>query len=171
MAGLIEELMNILEKENEEYQTLLEISKVKTGVIIKNDIQELSKIIEEEQAVVGRITPLDKKRVEYTKDIATVINRKPETLTITRLMELMEGQPKVKKRLAELHDKLHDTMTQMAKVNEMNKGLLQEALDLVNFDINLLNNLKQAPLTANYNKSAYNTEIRMESRGAFDTKQ
>ena len=49
----------------------------------------------------------------------------------------MEGQPKVKKRLAELHDKLHDTMTQMTKVNEMNKGLLQEALDLVNFDINL----------------------------------
>ena len=166
MAGLIEELMNILERENEEYQKLLEISKVKTGVIIKNDIQELSKIIEEEQAVVGRITPLDKKRVECTNDIATVINRKPETLTITRLMELMEG-----KRLAELHDKLHDTMTQMTKVNEMNKGLLQEALDLVNFDINLLNNLKQAPLTANYNKSAYNTETRMESRGAFDTKQ
>ncbi len=164
MAGLIEELMNILERENEEYQKLLEISKVKTGVIIKNDIQELSKIIEEEQAVVGRITPLDKKRVECTNDIATVINRKPETLTITRLMELMEGQPKVKKRLAELHDK-------MTKVNEMNKGLLQEALDLVNFDINLLNNLKQAPLTANYNKSAYNTETRMESRGAFDTKQ
>ena len=44
MAGLIEELMNILERENEEYQKLLEISKVKTGVIIKNDIQELSKI-------------------------------------------------------------------------------------------------------------------------------
>ena len=57
MAGLIEELMNILERENEEYQKLLEISKVKTGVIIKNDIQELSKIIEEEQAVVGRIAP------------------------------------------------------------------------------------------------------------------
>ena len=38
--------------------------------------------------------------MECTNDIATVINRKPETLTITRLMELMEGQPKVKKRLA-----------------------------------------------------------------------
>lgn len=171
MAGLIEELIDILEKENEEYRVLLKLSKVKTGIIIRNDIQELSKIVEEEQIVVGRISPLDKKRVEYTNDIATVINRKPETLTITRLMELMEGQPKIRKRLAEVHDKLHDTMTQMAKVNEMNKGLLQESLDLVNFDINLLNNLKQAPLTADYNKSAYNTETRMESRGAFDTKQ
>ena len=39
MAGLIEELMNILERENEEYQKLLEMHKVKTGDIIKNDIQ------------------------------------------------------------------------------------------------------------------------------------
>ena len=86
MAGLIDELMNTLEKENEEYQVLLKLSQEKTGIIIRNDVNALQKLVEQEQLVVDRITPLEKKRVEYTKDIATVINRPEESLTLTRLM-------------------------------------------------------------------------------------
>ena len=128
MAGLIDELMNTLEKENEEYQVLLKLSQEKTGIIIRNDVNALQKLVEQEQLVVDRITPLEKKRVEYTKDIATVINRPEESLTLTRLMELMDSQPAVKKRLGEIHDKLHNTMAQMVKINDMNQGLLKEAL-------------------------------------------
>lgn len=171
MAGLIDELMNTLEKENEEYQELLKVAQEKTGTIIRADIEALQKLTEQEQLIADRIAPLEKKRVEYTKDIATVINRPVETLTISRLIELMESQPAVRKRLSEIHDGLHDTMTRMAKVNDMNQGLLKEALELVNFDITLMNSMKQAPLTANYDKSAYNVEQHMMSRGAFDTKQ
>ncbi len=171
MAGLIDELMDTLEKENEEYQSLLKLAKEKTGTIIRNDIDALQKLVEQEQLVVDRIAPLDKKRVEYTKDIATVINRPVETLTITRLIELMDSQPAVKERLCIIHDKLHDTMTRMARINDMNQGLLKEALDLVNFDITLLNSMRQAPITANYDKTAANTEEHIIRRGAFDTRQ
>lgn len=171
MAGLIDELMNTLEKENDEYQELLKVAQEKTGTIIRADIEALQKLTEQEQLIVDRIAPLEKKRVEYTKDIATVINRPVESLTITRLTELMENQPAVKQRLSELHDKLRDTMKQMVKVNDMNQGLLKEALDLVNFDITLVNSMKQAPITANYDKSASNVEQHMISRGGFDKKQ
>ncbi len=171
MAGLIDELMDNLEKENEEYQKLLELAQEKTGIIIRGDIDALQKLTEREQLIVERITPLEKKRVEYTKDIATVINKPVESLTITRLIELMESQPAVKKRLSEIHDKLHNTMTQMVKINDMNQGLLKEALELVNFDITLMNSMKQAPITANYDRSAANTEEHMITRGAFDARQ
>lgn len=171
MAGLIDELMNVLDKENDEYQELLKLAREKTGIIVRNDIEALQKLTEQEQLIVERITPLEKKRVEYTKDIATVINKPVDTLTLTRLIELMESQPAVRKRLSEIHDKLHNTMSQMTKVNEMNQGLLKEALDLVNFDIALMNSMKQAPLTGNYDRSATNTEERMITRGGFDTKQ
>ena len=148
MAGLIDELMNTLEKENEEYQVLLKLSQEKTGIIIRNDVNALQKLVEQEQLVVDRITPLEKKRVEYTKDIAAV-----------------------KKRLGEIHDKLHNTMAQMVKINDMNQGLLKEALELVNFDITLMNSMKQAPITANYDSRAANTEEHIISRAAFDTRQ
>lgn len=171
MAGLIDELMNTLEKENEEYQELLQLSKEKTGIIIRNDVSALQKLIEKEQLIVDRIVPLEKKRVENTNDIATVINRPAESLTITRLMELMESQPAVKKRLSEIHDKLHNTMTQMVRINDMNQGLLKEALELVNFDITLMNSMKQAPVTANYDRTAANTGEHLISRSAFDTRQ
>lgn len=171
MAGLIDELMDSLEKENQEYQKLIKLSMEKTGIIIKGDIEALSKIVDEEQLVVERIAPLEKKRAECTNDIAIVINRPAESLTLTKLIELMESQPKVQAQLSELHDKLHNTMSQMARINDMNKGLLKEALELVNFDINLLNSLRQSPLTANYDKSAYNTGEHMITSGSFDTKQ
>ncbi len=171
MAGLIDELMNTLEKENEEYQVLLKLSQEKTGIIIRNDVNALQKLVEQEQLVVDRITPLEKKRMEYTKDIATVINRPEESLTLTRLMELMDSQPAVKKRLGEIHDKLHNTMAQMVKINDMNQGLLKEALDLVNFDITLMNSMKQAPITANYDSKAANTEEHIIRRAAFDARQ
>lgn len=171
MAGLMDELIQNLEKENEVYQELLKISQEKTGIIVKGDIENLREIVEREQLVVERILPLEKRRVECTNDIAIVINRPAESLTLTRLSELMESQPEVQRRLRELHDKLHDTMTRMTRVNDMNKGLLQEALDLVNFDITLLNSINQAPITANYDKSAYNTEERMITRGGFDSRQ
>jgi len=56
-------------------------------------------------------------------------------------------------------------------VNDRNQGLLEEALELVNFDINIMNSLRQTPLTADYDKSAYNTDVHMLRRGSFDRSQ
>lgn len=171
MAGLIDELMDTLDKQNDGYQELLVLAKQKTGIIVKGDIEALQKITEQEQLLVDKVAPLEKKRIEYTKDIANVINRPLETLTITRMMELMEGQPAVKARLSELHDRLHDTVHELSRTNDLNQSLLKEALELVNFDITLINSMKQAPLTANYDRSASSTEQHYMGRGAFDARQ
>ncbi len=172
MASLIDELIQTLEKENAAYQELYELSTQKTGIIVKGDVQALNDIVEKEQILMtNKVQPLEKKRQECTNDIATVISRKPEDLTLSRLIELMVGQPETQKRLCEIHDKLHDTMKRMTKVNDMNKVLLKESLELVEFDINLFNSMRQAPLTANYDKNAYNVGEHMRVSGAFDRSQ
>lgn len=172
MASLIDELIDTLEKENEAYQKLLELSMEKTGIIINGKVDRLSEIVEQEQILItNEVQPLEKKRQACTSDIAVVINRKLETLTLTALAELMTGQPETKRRICIIHDKLHDTMSQMTKVNEMNKVLLQESIELVEFDINLMKGLRQAPITANYNKNAYNVGEPMRVPGAFDKSQ
>lgn len=171
VAGLIEVLIDTLEEENEKYETLLEMSKEKTGTIIKGDLEALQNIIEKEQGVVEAIQSLEKTRVETINDIGNVINRPPRDLTITKLIELMANQPETKERLAQVHDKLKTTMNQMIKVNDMNKGLINESLEMVEFEMNLIHSLRQAPVTANYNKDANNANVRSSGRGMFDTKQ
>ena len=40
MASLIDELINVLEQENKEYETLMLLSKEKTPVIVKGDLEK-----------------------------------------------------------------------------------------------------------------------------------
>ena len=166
MASLIDNLITTLEQENEEYQTLLGLSMEKTGIIVKGDHAALSAIVEKEQEVVTRLVALEKKRAEATGDIAIVL----KTLTLTRLTELLSGQKKEADALRNVHDKLSGTMAQMVRINEHNKVLLQESLDMLEFEINLVQSMKQGPATANYAGRDYaNNDYGMN--GSFDTKQ
>lgn len=52
MASLIDNLIDTLTKENEEYEILLELSTEKTGIIVKADPEALNEIVQREQSVV-----------------------------------------------------------------------------------------------------------------------
>ena len=83
----------------------------------------------------------------------------------------MEKQPKFQKQLTDIHDALKYTLDQMVTVNENNKLLLQQSLELVEFDLNIMRGFRSVPETANYNKGAYNEIGSNLGRGYFDTKQ
>ena len=55
----MENLIEVLEKESGEYENLLALSTRKTPVIVAGNLEELAKITDEEQIVVGRISHLD----------------------------------------------------------------------------------------------------------------
>lgn len=172
MASLIENLISVLEQENSEYEILLELSRKKTPVIIKGDIERLQEITDEEQNVIDRISHLEKKREEHIHDIANVINKDVELLKLENLVRMLEKSPKEQKWLSEVHDKLRVTLSQMRNVNAQNKELLEEALGMVEFDLNLLQAMKRAPETANYNKGAYSAgSVIGSNSGSFDARQ
>ena len=58
----------------------------------------------------------------------------------------------------------------MVQINEQNKVLLQESLDMVEFEMNILRGMKQAPSTANYSGSEY-ADNNYGAMGSFDAKQ
>lgn len=170
MASLIENLMDVLEKENEEYQGLLALSIEKTGIIVKGDVDALNEMVAKEQEVVEHITALEKKRMEASNDIALVLNKKPEELTLKALSEMLASRKKESEALCSLHDRLKKTMADMVRVNENNKTLLQESIDMTQFEINLAQSIRQAPATANYTGCSYADNNYQES-GYFDAKQ
>ena len=170
MAGLMDNLITLLTDECEAYEKLVKVSSQKTRTIIDGNIDELQKITAKEQELTDKLQSMENKRLETVKDIAIVINKEDENLTITRLAELMDGQPDVQKKLLELRDRLKVVLGEMKTVNDKNEMLLKQAIEMVEFDISLVKSLRQAPETANYNKKAYNTGTLLGNSG-FDFKQ
>ena len=152
MASLMDELLGVLEREEAEYRQLVEASTRKKEVIIKADIKSLEEITGEEQEIAGRIKNIENRRIAIMSDIANVLNRKVEELTVDAMMEVLKSQPKEQAQLAEIRTRLKDTLTEMKEINEQNQTLINQAMEMVEFDMALLKSLRQAPETANYNK-------------------
>lgn len=171
MASLIEELIDILERENSEYEKLLELSKQKSAVITKRDIPALEKITDDEQTVVTDIGNLDAKRAQVTRDIADVINKDVETLKLSVLIELLSKQPGEQKKLSEIHDRLKVTVESVRAINESNRQLIDQSLEMVEFDINMMRAMRQAPETNNYGPGAVSVGETLGSVRGFDAKQ
>ena len=89
MASLMEELLGVLEKEETEYLTLIDLADVKSQAIIKADIAKLGEVTEKEQEAASTLLNLSNKRTQVLNDMATVLGKKPEQMTINRL----SGEP------------------------------------------------------------------------------
>jgi len=171
VASLIENLTDILQKEHTEYEKLLELSMKKTPIIVRGDVQELQKITDEEQDVVQEVSRLSKKREELMSDIASVMNKDVQTLTLKEIIGILESRKDERARLAALYDGLKATVENMNRSNNQNKELLENALEMVEFDMNLVKGMNSAPETAEYNKGAYAAGGAPGGSGAFDARQ
>ncbi len=168
----MEELILNLEREQEAYEKLLNLSMQKTPVIVSADLESLQKITDDEQELVIQINTLDRKRDENMKDIANVINKDVNSMKLSDLIDMLGARPVEQNRLASIYDKLHDTILQMKVVNEQNRQLIESSLEMVQFDLNVLQAYKSAPQSANYNSNAYSAGTYVGgNNGAFDAKQ
>ncbi len=168
----MENLITVLDSICEEYDNLLELSTKKKPAIISGNLEDLSKITDEEQIVASRIGNLDNKRREVIQDIANVVNRDVEDLILTNIIQMLEPRPVEQQKLAKVHDRLKAVVHKVRQVNEQNKELILSALEMIEFDINMFQALKTAPETANYNKGAYSAgNVIGVQRSGFDAKQ
>ncbi len=172
MASLMENLIDILGNESQEYENLLKLSEAKSPVIVKGDLSELSRITDEEQEVVGRIGRYDKQRQETFRDIANVINRDVKTLMLSDLVDMLGQRPEEQQKLARVHDRLRAVVYAVKRANEQNRILLANAMEMVEFEMNMLKTMKTGPETANYDKGAYSAGMQMGiPPSGFDAKQ
>lgn len=171
MASLMENLIDILGRECKEYEGLLQIAQRKTPIIASGNLDDLQKITDEEQNIVGRLDHLEHQRTEVITDIAMVLNRDVANLKLKNLIEMLTARPAEQSALIEVHDKLQGMVRELRRINEQNGELLRDALEMVEFEINMLQAAKAAPETANYNKGAYSAGETMGVSRGFDAKQ
>lgn len=171
MASLVEELISVLKAEDEIYEVLIPIADAKTKVIIKNDLKALQETTEKEQRVIERIQALERKREEVIVNIGTVINRNPKTLTMKMIIKLLGKQPEEQAKLSELHDSLTATIKTLVAINERNKSLIQQSLEMIEFNMNLIQSTRMSPGSSNYTKGAEELTVRDAQTGMFDVRQ
>lgn len=170
MASLMEDFIDILEKENGEYERLVELSVEKRQIIIDGDVPALEDMTGREQEITSNLKNLEKKREEVVKDMSIVLSKEPKDLTITNMIAFLNKQPEEQQKLQSVRERLKETLTKMADINTQNEILLNQAMEMVEFDLTLFKSMRQAPTTANYDKRANNTGEVLGSRG-FDAKQ
>ena len=167
MASLVEELVNVLEAEKQIYTTLVGYEERKKDVLIAADVATLEEITTKEQLAGDDLIAYSNKQIQILKDIATVLGRTDGKMTVTRLIALLDTQPKVQEQLTEARDSLLTAANQMKTLSDQNAILIRQAIELNEFDMTLFKSLRQAPETANYAKSAYNTGSLLGG-GGFD---
>lgn len=170
MASLMEDFMEVLEKENGEYERLTELSREKRQIIIEGNVPALEEITNREQEITSILKNLENRREEVVKDMSIVLSKEPSELTVTNMIAFLNKQPKEQQKLRELKEKLRNTLNEMADINTQNEILLKQAMEMAEFDLTLFKSMRQAPTTANYDKRANNTGDLLGSSG-FDAKQ
>ena len=150
MASLVEELVNVLEAEKQIYTTLVGYEERKKDVLIAADVATLEEITTKEQLAGDDLIAYSNKQIQILKDIATVLGRTDGKMTVTRLISLLDTQPKVQEQLTEARDSLLTAANQMKTLSDQNAILIRQAIELNEFDMTLFKSLRQAPETANY---------------------
>ena len=170
MASLIDTLIDVLDKENTEYEGLLELSESKTSAIVRGNVTELQDMLGREQKYIDSINKLDAVREECVKDICNVLNLSPDGMKIDVIIDMISKQPKEHDALEAVHLKLKRTLNTLMRINENNKELLKESMEMIDFELNLARNAMVAPQTGNYSKGAYE-QTDMSAVGSFDAMQ
>ncbi len=170
MASLVEELVTVLNEEEQMYRRFIEYGEKKRQILIDSDVPALEQLTDLEQTSSDELLSLSNRQIQILKDIATVIGKTEEKMTVTKLIEYLGSQPDIQTKLREARDGLLDAAGQVQELNKLNEALLKQAMELAEFDITLFRSMRQAPETANYDKNAYNTGTLLGSSG-FDAKQ
>ena len=100
------------------------------------------------------------------------MNTDPEGLKLDMLVRALEKRPTEQRKLAEAAERLGSVAKQVRNVNFQNKELIDSALEMIEFEMNILQSARRAPETANYSKDAYSTgDVLGTGSGKFDAKQ
>ncbi len=172
MASLIENLMDTLNRESDEYEALVELSLKKTPVVIRGDLEALQAITDEEQLAAARINHIEKERRNVMKEIAGVLNTDVEALKLADMVRILERRPVERQKMEDCQNRLKAVVYRMKQINEHNLELIEKALEMTQFELNVYHAMKSAPETANYNRDAYNDgSVMGGARRGFDAKQ
>lgn len=161
---LIRQLINILNQENDIYETLYKISNNKKDLIIGGKVTELENIVKIEQSLVIKISKLEAKRENIVGELCGLLGQKPENITISWLASKLGAMET--EQLKACQDKMLKNITELKDNNELNSKLIKNSLEYIDFSINMMTSIDT--VSNNYGSSGHSGDTK--KRNLFDVK-
>lgn len=136
MATLLEVLLDTINEEIKIYDELLAIGKEKKNIIIKNQVEVLKQMNTVEISLTNKLKKLSKKRLESFEDIKMVLGLTGQA-TLSNIAQKLKDE-KEKTELLKARDKLKEISIELGEVNQINRNLIGNSLDYIDFSINLI---------------------------------
>lgn len=168
MAGLIHNLIDILEEQKDCYAGLLTLAQYKTDSIVNREMAFLEEVLKREQEFIGRSSRLEKNREAILKDVANVLNINFKELTISNLILRLDKTPDEQAKLKELRDDLLEVIEEIKRQNKTNEGLLNQSLEFIDFTLHALQGMHTYPSSGYQNEG---DKIKQPNKSFFDAKQ
>lgn len=139
MAGMISNVEALLKDQLICYQALNTLAEQKKVCLINKQIEELKTIIKREEEFAGKLLKLDKQTLKVLKDLALVVGVKGKTFKLKDVLECCEEKGEV---LEVLRQELVYQMEGLQRQNQLNKALIEQSLELIDFSITAMHNSK-----------------------------
>ena len=163
MSKLIDQLLLALNKEQEIYDEVINLSKNKQLAIVNNDLKLLEAIMEKEKTYSISLVKLEQIRSktlsQLVKDYHLV-----EINALSDLYPFMSDQEV--RKVDGVRIKLVNTVGILGQKNELNRQLLEQSIEQVEFDLNLITQVGDG--SVNYQETASDMDV--ERRSIFDRK-
>ena len=170
MAGIVYELIDVLDAQIECYEGLNQLAKYKEQAIIEKNLGLLEEVTNTEEQFVGRLSILDKKREVLMKDISIVTGMNYKETTITTIANKLSAQDEVSGKLIEARDKIKDELNTLKRQSDLNTELINQSLEFVDFMINAIGGTKGYSHVGNYGKPGEEDQLQRQ-QSIFDQKQ
>jgi len=133
----VERINEVLDKECEVYEDILELSKSKKEAIINGRISELEKILAIEQTLLIKAGRIRNQREKLTDHLASEKGLDGRNINVSVLSEFASEHEAV--ALENTRKKFLEVLSELDDSNKLNSTLINHSLEYINFSINLLN--------------------------------
>ncbi len=139
MQSLLEELKNSIQRQQQLYQSLLDLFTAERSAILISDVERLNRIVADKESILRDIGTAEVKRRHVTEQIAVRLHEPPGGMRISRLCTLI-AEPWASD-LASAGRDLKALVDAIQAASERNRSLCLHALQFVNGSIRMITNL------------------------------
>ena len=134
----IKDLIQTMDQLNQVHESLLELSKLKTNVLIQNQVEQLNQIVNKENNLMKQITKLDHQRIDNISQFLLNKGYKPNAkITVNDLTKLV-FKAEEKQALKSTQEKLLGTIEQLKQLNQLNQKLIEQSLAYIDYSMDLV---------------------------------
>jgi len=140
---LITQLIEMINREVESFERMLDLLLSEQDSIVRNDVETLQENLHEQEVLVSDIRSLEQERVKLTKAISHQIGMKPGELTLRKLACRLKGIEATK--LQDVGDSLLQLQRKIQTTNRNNQILIEQSLRCIDQTLDIFTGGKGSP--------------------------